>query len=171
MPHSGKHQRPLEIRRYPGSSGFSSSCWKKVSTRGPILEDITKAACPAPSNATPNIKINNWELEGKRENLKCPRPQSLNQMYIKHYIFAPDEMIQLSERKVVSTSGICPHLLQVSHRVYSTRCCVIVSNVFYSQNIGKLWLWEAPLEFMQTQLSVVYGSFHRDGKNHPADPE
>lgn len=80
-------------------------------------------------------------------------------------------MFHLSELKDISTSGIWPHILQVNHRIYSTRCCVVMLSMFCSQNIGKLQLGEAPVEFMQTQLLVVYGSFHWGGKNHPADPE
>lgn len=75
-------------------------------------------------------------------------------------------MFHLSEVKDIHTSGIWPHLLQVRHRIYSPCCCVAMLSMFYSQNTGKLQLGEAPVEFMQTQLSVVYGSFHWGGKNH-----
>lgn len=75
-------------------------------------------------------------------------------------------MLHLLQLKGISTSGIWPHLLQVKHRIYSTCCCVAMLSMFDSQNIGKLQLGEAPVEFMQAQLPVVYGSFHWGGKNH-----
>ena len=150
---------------------FFSSCWKKVSIQGHILVDITKSACPLSSNNTSSIKINNWVYRGKRKKNTIPETTvSQSDVY---------QTLPLSSS--LNDSAVRTERYQYIWNLASSftgqpqdlfcllLCCVL--NMFYSQNIGKLWLWETPLEFMQTQLAVAYGSFHWDGKNHPADPE